>query len=134
VPVALYPSGPRRQALQAAGQPAPAPAVFNGLIDTGATVTIIDPRVRQALNLVPYRIRPIGVPAQPVPVYALWYKLDLVVFDPRAATNVSLYTPMLSVVETPISHSGADVLVGCDVLSRCFFGYGGTTRDFILAF
>lgn len=133
VQVVLLPSAPRRQALQAAGQPQPPATVLQGLIDTGATVTVIDPHVRQALNLVPYRIRPIRVPSRPVSVNTLWYKLDLLVMGAQT-TNAYLHMPMLSVVETPISHSGADVLVGCDVLSRCFFGYGGATGDFLLAF
>jgi hypothetical protein len=133
VEVVLLPSGPRVQALQTAGQPLPSTTVRQGLIDTGATVTIIDPSVRKALGLVPYRIRPLSVPGTAVLVNAFWYKLDLLIVGPQPP-SAHLHVPTLSVVETPISHSGADILVGCDVLSHCFFGYSGTAGDFILAF
>jgi hypothetical protein len=134
VPLAFYPSAPRLQALQAAGLPSPPPHLCNGMLDTGASVTVIDPRVRHALGLTPYRIRPITVPSHPVAVYALWYKVDLLICDPKGGLTNGLRVPMLSVVETPLSHTNTDVLVGCDVLSLCTFVYSGQAGSFSLSY
>jgi hypothetical protein len=41
---------------------------------------------------------------------------------------------MLTVFETPLSHTGSDVLVGCDVLSRCVFLHHGQSGTFLLSY
>lgn len=134
VQLAFYPSAPRLQALQAAGLPSPQPHFCTGMIDTGAAVTVIDPAVRQALGLTPYRIRPILIPSHPAAVFAPWYKVDLLIRDQMGGLVNDLSAPLLSVVETPLAHTGTDVLVGCDVLSRCTFVHNGQAGSFILSY
>jgi hypothetical protein len=103
------------------------------MIDTGATITVIDPRVRQALGLTPFRIRTIQVPSQATSVQVYSYKVDLVILNPADPPG-SLFVPTLSVLETPLSHLGADVLVGCDVLARCTFFHDGQGGAFLLSY
>ena len=126
------PAQPRRTALQATGQALPPPQALVGMLDSGATQTVIDPQVRQALNLVPFRIRRVSVPSSPAPIQVPCYKLDLAIIDP--AGGFWLLCPMLSVFETPLLHTGVPVLVGCDVLSKCLFCHNGSTGSFVLAY
>jgi hypothetical protein len=130
----LYPSLPRIRALQTVGQPQVQPLLADGIIDPGASVTIIDPRIRQALNLTPFRIRPIMIPSQAASVLTLCYKLDLIVLHPSGTIASSLIIQMLAVYETPLSHTGTDVLIGCDVLSRCAFIHNGPRNMFLLSY
>ncbi len=101
------------------------------MLDTGATVTIIDPQVRQALNLTPFRVRRATVPNSPAPIRTPSYKIDLIIL----INGVPYFLgPMLSVLEMPLSHTGVSVLVGCDVLSKCQFTHNGSGNVFTLAF
>jgi hypothetical protein len=128
----LYPAQPRRAALHVAGQAPPPAQLVAGMLDTGATQTVIDPQVRRALNLVPFRIRRVSVPGAPTPIQAPCYKLDLAIIDP--AGPFCLLCPMLSVLETPLIHTGIQVLVGCDVLAKCMFNHNGLGGTFDLAY
>jgi hypothetical protein len=133
VDLVLFPAQPRRTALQtAAGLSLPPPQALAGMLDTGATITVIDPQVRQALNLVPFRIQSVSVPSAPAPVNVLTYKIDLAIVD--SAGQFWLLYPMLSVLETPLIHTGVPVLVGCDVLSKCLFSHNGSGSTFTLAY
>jgi hypothetical protein len=125
--------GPRLRALQRVGQPIPQPFSGRALIDTGAGGTIIDPSVRQALNLLPFTFQSISVPSSPVPVRAALYKVDLSILHP-VCRQFSPAWSMVSVVETPITHLGSDVLLGCDLLSQCQLLYNGPSGDFSLAY
>jgi hypothetical protein len=122
----------RRQALQTAGGVVPPPVNAIGMVDTGATVSVIDPQLRQVLGLVPHRIRRARLPNSPVPTRVRSYKLELGIYDPAGAFH--LLCPMLSVVEMPLAHTGPQVLVGCDVLERCLFVYDGPARSFTLSY
>ena len=131
VDLVLFPAQPRRHALQALGQNLP-PHAVTGMLDTGAAVTVIDPQVRQALNLTPFRVRLASVPNAPNPIRVASYKVDLAILGPGGV--LWPLSPMLSVVEMPLIHTGTAVLVGCDVLERCYFGYNGSAHTFFLAF
>jgi hypothetical protein len=100
------------------------------MLDIGASLTVIDSRIRQSLNLSPFRIRSMHVPGQTTPIRSLCYKADLMVL--HASGN--LVVPMLTVLESPLSHMGVDVLVGCDVLSHCTLIYHGQGRDWMLIY
>jgi len=102
------------------------------MLDTGATLTVIDPQVRQTLGLTPFRMRRISAPGLPAPAQFPSYKLELMLVDP--AGQVWLLGPMLTVLEAPILHMGVSVLVGCDVLSRCIYNYNGPAGTFSLAY
>jgi hypothetical protein len=100
------------------------------MIDTGATLTMLDPHLCQKLNLVPFRLRRATVPNTPVPVRVWSYKIDLGILF---AHGFYIF-PMLSVLVMPLTHMGVDVLVGCDVLAQCQFIHAGTDGWFSLAY
>jgi hypothetical protein len=101
------------------------------MIDPGATVTVIDQRVRQALNLVPFRILRASLPNAPAPVRVLAYKVDLFILY---AGGYGYRVASLSVFEMTLAHTGADALIGCDVLRECQFDHHGSAGTFSLAF
>ena len=132
VDVILLPSSPRRTALQASGQSLPPAQIHVGMLDSGATFTVIDPQLRRDLNLTPFRIRRVMVPNAPAPILTATYKVDLGIVDPNG--QIWLLCPLLSVLEMPIAHTGVSVLVGCDVLVKCYFGHNGSGKTFVLAY
>jgi hypothetical protein len=131
ISVGLVATQPRRRALHLVGQAIQGVQVVPGLIDTGATFTVIDPQLRQALNLVPFRVRSACVPWVAAPVRALAYKVDLIVLHP---IGPPLIRPMLTVLEMPLAHTGNQVALGCDVLAQCEFTYRGAAGTFSLAY
>lgn len=101
------------------------------MIDTGATVTIIDPQLRQSLNLAPFRLRRAAIPSVPNPVRVYAYKVDLFIAYPSG----SFFSyPMLSVVEMPLIHTGVEVLIGQDILAQFHFSHNGPGHIFSLAY
>jgi hypothetical protein len=134
VSLLLHPSGPRGRALQLAGQKPPSPALVSGMLDSGAAITVIDPHIRQALNLAPFRVRILMVPSHPVAIVVFSYKIDLIIVHPSGKHSDCLVVPLLTVLETPLSHTGTDVLVGCDVLKRCIYLHHGQAGTFTLIY
>jgi hypothetical protein len=130
VEVLLFPATPRRKALAAVGVALPPPKAVLGLIDPGATVTVIDMQLTRTLHLVPSGFTHVTTPhtAAPVPVPA--YKVDLYLLSPGGVVPI---TQSLSVVAMPLVHTGSDVLVGCDALSHCQFIHNGSNGTFSLA-
>jgi hypothetical protein len=104
------------------------------MLDTGATTTIIDLRIRQALNLTPFRLLSAQVPSQPASMRVLAYKADLLILHPSGNVRDHLTVPLLTLMEMPLSHLGADVLLGCDVLSLCTFMHDGQSGRFLLSY
>jgi hypothetical protein len=104
------------------------------MLDTGATTTIIDTRIRQSLNLTPFRILTTQVPSQPASVHVLAYKADLLILHPSGNIRDHLTVPLLTVMEMSLSHLGADILIGCDVLSLCTFMHDGQSGRFLLSY
>jgi len=118
----------RRLALQSA---APQRLHCRGMVDPGATITAIDSQVRQALSLAPFRVRRASVPNTPAPIRVRSYKVDLAILFPSGV--VIVLAPKLSVVAMPIAQTGVQVLLGCDVLSKCQFIHNGSAQTFSLA-
>lgn len=133
VRLVLYLSNARVQAMQKANQPLPQPSVATGMLDSGAALTVIDPSIRQALGIPPFRFQRFSVPAHPAPIRAFCYKIDLIVLHPSGLPS-SLSVPNLTVIETPLTHTGTDVLVGCDVLRQCTFIHNGLAGGFALSY
>jgi len=130
VRISLRPS--RVQALLRASQQAPPPLAGAGILDTGTSVTCIDPGVRQPLGLTPVGTVPISSAASPAPVICNLYKAELRIVHPSGNSQHDLVWSMAPMVETQVAHLGAQVLVGCDVLGQCLFVYNGRGGTFTL--
>src|SRR6184192_2451622 len=90
---------PRASALLRAGLQVPATLAKVGMIDTGATLTCIDPSIRKALNLTPYTVRSVGTPGAVAPAHCNYYKVDLTVVHPSRIQRQYLVKRLLTVVE-----------------------------------
>ncbi len=134
VNVLILQSAPRVQAAQSSGQLTQNVVPTRGLIDTGATLTIIDRQIRQTLNLTPFRVRRVVVPSSPTPILTFSYKICLVIQHPSGNMGDSLVLPMQSVCETSLAHTGSDVVIGCDVLAKCQFLHNGVAGTFSLSY
>lgn len=105
------------------------------LIDTGADITCIDPRIVALLGAtasgsispaVPY-----GTPAgEPTDTY----QVDLTILHPTGKPEDNLHRPALKVAGVPIAHTGSDVLIGNDLLDECDFHRDGPRQMFHISY
>jgi hypothetical protein len=137
--VTVHVSNSRFHALQIAG--AQPPSAFNGigLVDTGASNTLIDKSIVPFLGLQPSGIVPVFSPttgATPISIN----EYDVSVWFPQAPNLIqSQVTPhpvhlTLPVTEADFSGQGFHVLIGRDVLARGVLIYNGLSGRFTLAF
>lgn len=127
-------SAAKNQALVAAGQTIPPPQSVQGLVDTGASGTCVDPLVFAALQLQPTGAVPMLTPSTgATPALADTYDVSVSIL-----TSPGL--PPLQIANMPVSASelfvaqGFHVLVGRDILKRCVLMYNGTTGLYTLAY
>lgn len=109
----------RGAALQQAGQPVPNAVQVRALVDTGASITAVDPSVLQhQLSLAPTGSTTVNTPSTgSQPMVADQYDVSLIV--PAAAVHqVPLYVNTLPVICAEILASqGFHALIGRDVLA-----------------
>lgn len=131
-------SAARREALTKAGMPIPAPQNVQALVDTGASGTCIDPMIFEALQLQPTGIVPMLTPSTgTTPVETETYDVSIVI--PGTVTAGVPDTPFV-LSNVPVSASylfaaqGFHVLLGRDILQRCFLTYNGAIGLFTFAY
>jgi len=125
----------RRSALTLAKMEIPQIVSIRALIDTGASVTCVDPSVMISLQLTPTGKIPIHTPST---------KNDPVEHDQY---DVSLFVPAVTDTQPPlVLHilpvvcaellipQGFHALIGRDVLRQCLFSYNGSAGHFTLAY
>jgi hypothetical protein len=125
----------RRAALQQAGQPVPNAVQVRALVDTGASITAVDPSVLHQLSLAPTGSTTVNTPSTgSQPMVADQYDVSLTV--PAAAVHqVPLYVNTLPVICAEILASqGFHALIGRDVLAQCVLSYNGSIGWFTLAY
>jgi hypothetical protein len=120
-----------RAALVASGATIPDPIVCRAIVDTGAGITCIDPRIRHGLGLVVMGnlavASPFGPPeGQPTDLFEVVFRIRH--SDGNAENN--LVKPLWSVAEAPVAHTGAEVLIGTDMLEGSRFIYDGVALTF----
>ena len=125
-------SEPRFQALAQVGQPIPAPQPARFLVDTGASITAIDPSI----------IQPLGVPSTGTasmmtpstggtPHSCNLFDGSLVIRYGHGLMHI--LSPCVAVAEAVLIHQGIAGLIGRDVLSGCLLTYNGASGYYILA-
>jgi predicted aspartyl protease len=118
------------ESLKNAGLPFATPTVIIGLIDTGASRTVIESRIIKSMNLLQHG---------PVAIQTPSTGASFVVRDSYGATLVlgenepdPLVVTVLA-IEADIASQGFFALIGCDVLSRCVLTYDGPSGTYTLA-
>jgi hypothetical protein len=123
----------RVDVLKAAGMGYPRPEMAKAMIDTGAGISSISPRIAGNLGLVPSGITPIhSATSGGSPQNCNLYDVCLAFTQPSIkvlGVNVPVFELDLSV-----SIPGVDVLLGRDLLRQCLFIYDGQSSTFVLAF
>ncbi len=111
----------------------PMPCVSEDWLDTGATMTGVDPSVVQQLGLVSTGITQIHTPTtggcpHDCPQYdiSLW-----VAPGEQSMHNVKHTIPVIAI---QLSYQGIDALIGRDVLDECVLFYNGPNRMLTLTF
>lgn len=114
------------QQLAGAGKPIPAPITGKGLIDTGATTSVVDASVVSALGVNPVGVVPVGTAGGPVtqPVYPIRLQLQ----------GVGLVLDFSRVTGAPLKPMGLIALLGRDVLTRMVLIYDGPSSEYTLSF
>lgn len=125
----------RAAALTAAGVPIPQGVQIRGLVDTGASVTCVDPSVIQSLNLSPTGTVPLNTPTTGHTPHNA-YQYDVSLLMPGALpTHTPLLIPNIAIVGAVLLQAqGFHALIGRDVLSECLFSYNGQSGLFSIAY
>jgi len=124
----------RRNALVAASQPVPNSITIQGLIDTGASGTCVDPSVLTQLGLTPTGSTLVNSPTtgtQAVP--ADTYDVGLTIY--AAQGHPPLIHQTIPVVASELlAVQGFHALIGRDILRGCLLTYDGANGLFSLAY
>jgi hypothetical protein len=146
VSVAVFVSAPRIAALVQAKQQLPTPFFARGLVDTGASGTLIDNGVVTALGLIPTGSVPIHTPSTGnVPTVCDCYDVSLWFLPQVGVQPSSVVQPVqphlihpshitLPVIGSSLAAQGIQLLIGRDILAHCHFIYDGKNNRFSLSF
>lgn len=134
---ALWVSAARHAALTVANQTLPAVATIEALVDTGATSTVVEPAILQALQLSPIgQVATLTPSTGGSPVMCDQYDVSLTIFGPTTSSPRFNLPNLLVIAAMPnsLSTQGIDALIGRDVLGHCLMHYNGTAGFFTLAY
>ena len=126
-------STPRLKALHAAGIAAPNQVIGKFLIDSGASMTVIDPALIASLGITPTGNVPIHTPSTNGVMHNC-NQYDVSLFIPGADQSVGCFIDTLPVIETSLSPQGIDGLIGQDLLNRWVSIYQGDTKIFTFSY
>ena len=101
----------RRAALEAANQPIPKGIMVQGLIDTGASSTCVDPTILTQLNLAPTGSTQINSPTTGTsPASALTYDVSVVIA--AMAGHPQFIFQTIPIIESQLRMQGIQALIG----------------------
>jgi predicted aspartyl protease len=125
VEVRVWVGSPVEAALRKAGTKIPGPVQAKGLIDTGATGSVIQPGIVRQLGLEPIGVVNISTPSsESVPCYQ--YSVRLIFPNNVLVEAIA--------IEAPLKGQQIGCLVGRDVLAHGVFVYTGYINQFTLSF
>lgn len=102
-------------------------------MDTGASITCVDPTVLQALKIPPTGQASIFTPSTGAsPAAANQYDVSLVILTSNQ--HAPLIHPAIPVIASELAANGIQVLLGRDVLGGCLLTYDGLHGLFSLAY
>ncbi|HXT57050.1 MAG TPA: aspartyl protease family protein [Pirellulales bacterium] len=123
----------RRAALEAVNQAVPSFMRIRALIDTGASMTAVDPSVIEHLQLVPTGSGQIHTASSgDIPHACYQYDVALAIFMDSPEVHVVSMT--IPVMEIPLAQAGFQALIGRDVLSYGIMFYSGDRAQLTLSF
>jgi len=134
VNAAIMVSSARHQMLVAAGQPVPIPQPILALIDTGASISAVEPAILTALGLTPTGEADIHTPStQGVPVHTPTYDVCIGIYAAREG-DLHFISETVQVTATPLTSHGFQALIGTDILRSCVLHYNGAEGFFTIAY
>jgi len=116
---------PVEEALKKAGFKVPEPVAAKGMIDTGATGSVIQPAIAQQLGLQPVGVVSISTPSSE--------NVPCLQFVVRLIFPNNVIVECLA-IEAPLRGQNIQCLVGRDVLAHGVFVYTGYINQFTLSF
>lgn len=134
VDAAIMVSTARQQALTDAGLTVPSPQIVRALIDTGASISGVDPTTLAALGLTPTGDIEIHTPSTGgVAVRTDTYDVRIAILAGRPE-DVHFISDTIQVTATGLFSHGFSVLIGTDILKSCIFQYNGADKLFTIAY
>jgi hypothetical protein len=132
VQAAIMVSHSRRQALEEAALPIPEPQRILALLDTGASISAVEPGILEALGLSATGKADIHTPStQGVPVLTDTYDVCIGIFAARSS-DLPFVSDTIQVTAS-ILPGGVQALIGTDILKSCILTYNGSDECFTLA-
>ena len=129
----VHVSGARSTVLRSLGQPVPNAVPVRALVDTGASITCVDPQVMDQLDITP-RGKATCLTPSTGEGHVFMDEYDVCISVYRDLHEAPCRIDDLAIVESVLEPQGFLVLLGRDFLSRCILHYNGVTRSYTLAF
>jgi len=121
--------------MEAAGLEIPESRRVQAMVDTGASISCVEPSVLTNLALAPTGLASVTTPSTGnTPHDTYQYDVSLLVPGPTA-NHAALFVPNLAVISSELYQAqGFHMLIGRDVLSLCRLTYDGQAGFFTLAY
>ena len=134
VRAAIMVSTARHQMLEAVGQPVPDAQTIQALIDTGASISGVDPTILSALGLTPTgETEIVSTTTGAAGVRVPSYDVCIGIYAARAG-DLHFISETIQVTATNLAGRGFQALIGTDVLRKCILHYNGADGIFTLAY
>jgi hypothetical protein len=134
VNAAVFLTQGRRDAVTASGGELPTIQVVRALVDTGASITSIDPQVFETLGLTPTGLLDMVTPSTGAGVHTTdTYDVDFLIGAANGETPLQI-TNLRVCASQLFLNQGINALIGRDILSKCLMVYNGTINSFTMSF